>query len=206
MDRQSQQKFKKSTKEERWKECGVREREKERERRRERERKVVFYFSFLMFMICCLIYKLWSKREKKGECVHANPRRETAFYSPSTQKATLCLLSYIALLGSFLALLSLSLSLHSVITFCLNPILFPTTHFDHILSLSPPKTQKHKYTILVYLVYDYDNLYCSCIPWVWLWSISCFSWWVLLICLFESIANYMRYDWRIKLFFHLVCG
>ena len=141
-----------------------REGEKERERGRERERKVVFYFSFLMFMICCLIYKLWSKREKKGECVHANPRRETAFYSPSTQKATLCLLSYIALLGSFLALLSLSLSLHSVITFCLNPILFPTTHFDHILSLSPPKTQKHKYTILVYLVYDYDNLYCSCIP------------------------------------------
>lgn len=167
MDRQSQQKFKKSTKEERWKECGVREREKERERRRERERKVVFYFSFLMFMICCLIYKLWSKREKKGECVHANPRRETAFYSPSTQKATLCLLSYIALLGSFLALLSLCILWSP---FVLIPSCFqqPTLITSFLYHHQKPKNTNILfwytlfmimiiYTVLVYLEYDYDQ-------------------------------------------------
>lgn len=59
----------------------------------------------------------------------ANPSRETAFYSPSTQKATLCLLSYIALLAPFSS--SLFCKTAAAMTFCLNP----PFHFQQTTSL-----------------------------------------------------------------------
>jgi hypothetical protein len=51
--------------------------------------------------LACLYCKRVIKKRALSLSLHANPRRETAFYSPSTQKATLCLLSFIALLALF---------------------------------------------------------------------------------------------------------
>ena len=66
-----------------------------------------FYFLLhvyhLFFVYKYLVIKKREKKKRKGDSLslHANPRRETAFYSQSTQKATLCLLSCTALLALF---------------------------------------------------------------------------------------------------------
>ena len=65
------------------------------------------------------------KRSVSLSLSHANPRRETAFYSPRTQKkATLCLLSYICIINA----LFLSLSLYIYICMYVYIYIYMTTN------------------------------------------------------------------------------
>lgn len=87
-----------------------------------------------------------------GLSLHANPRRETAFYSPSTRKATLCLLCLHSIIGSFLALSLLSpAAANCNDLFLLISSNFQPTHLKKKPFVLPKKGSRElKYTVIMH--------------------------------------------------------